>query len=251
MPPPRLRYWRFLNESLTHSSLRFVVSLPGCPLASRDRRPPPSTDSGDPRARADRRPYASVEVLTDLELARPAWGEISAHARASPYQSSEFALHWSQTIGAAGGVTPWSHATRGPPSARCCRWGDFDAARFVSRRFWAVGSPISRWFVPRRRRIDATRPRSAAARGGGAGESAHRRLHARKSALHLERRAKSVGVAGRAAQPELCVFERPARFLSDLAPRAFFQGEAEETSQEGPAARTDRTARAFAVVRRR
>jgi Bacterial transcriptional regulator len=74
-----------LIETLTHSSLRFAVSLPGCPLASRDRRPPPSADSGDTRARADGRPYASVEVLTDLELARPAWGEISAHARASPY----------------------------------------------------------------------------------------------------------------------------------------------------------------------
>src|SRR5277367_1801018 len=80
-----------------HSSLRFAVSLPGCPLAARDR----------PRPRADGRPYDSVEVLTDLELARPAWVEISAHARASPYQSFEFASHWSQTIGAAGGVTPW------------------------------------------------------------------------------------------------------------------------------------------------
>ena len=77
------------------------------PATARDRRPPPSADSGDPRARADGRPYAIVEVLTDLELARPAWVEISAHARASPYQSFEFASHWSQTIGAAGGVTPW------------------------------------------------------------------------------------------------------------------------------------------------
>jgi hypothetical protein len=39
-----------LIETLTHSSLRFAVSLPGCPLASRDRRPPPSADSGDTRA---------------------------------------------------------------------------------------------------------------------------------------------------------------------------------------------------------
>jgi len=77
------------------------------PATARARRPPPAADSRDPRARADRRPYASVEVLTDLELARQAWVEISAHARASPYQSFEFALHWSQTIGAAGGVTPW------------------------------------------------------------------------------------------------------------------------------------------------
>ena len=136
----------------------------------------------------------------------------------------------------------WSHATRGAPSARCCRWGDFDAARFVSRRFWAVGSTISRWACSAPASNGRTRPRSAAARGGGASESAHRRLHARKSALHLGRRAKSVGVAGRAAQPELCLFERPARFL---------QGDAEETSQQGPAARTDRTARAFAGLRRR
>jgi CelD/BcsL family acetyltransferase involved in cellulose biosynthesis len=76
------------------------------PATARDRRLPPSGDNAAPRA-ALRRPFASVEVLTDVECGRPAWIEISAHARASPYQSFEFALHWSQTIGAASGVTPW------------------------------------------------------------------------------------------------------------------------------------------------
>ena len=77
------------------------------PLATaRDRRRLPPRGKGA-ASRAIRRPFASVEVLTDLESARPAWAEISAHARASPYQSFEFALHWSQTIGAAVGVTPW------------------------------------------------------------------------------------------------------------------------------------------------
>jgi CelD/BcsL family acetyltransferase involved in cellulose biosynthesis len=76
------------------------------PATARDRHLPPSGDSAAPRA-VLRRPFASVEVLSDLERARPAWIEISAHARASPYQSFEFAWHWSQTIGAASGVTPW------------------------------------------------------------------------------------------------------------------------------------------------
>jgi CelD/BcsL family acetyltransferase involved in cellulose biosynthesis len=56
---------------------------------------------------ASLRPFASVEVLTDLESARAAWVEISAHAHASAYQSFEFVAHWSRTIGAAEGVAPW------------------------------------------------------------------------------------------------------------------------------------------------
>jgi CelD/BcsL family acetyltransferase involved in cellulose biosynthesis len=76
------------------------------PATARDRRLPPSGNSAAPRA-ALRRPFASVEVLTNVESARPAWIEIGAHAHASSYQSFEFALHWSQTIGAASGVTPW------------------------------------------------------------------------------------------------------------------------------------------------
>ena len=36
-----------LNETLTHFSLRFAISLPGCPLAPRDRpRPPPAAQRG-------------------------------------------------------------------------------------------------------------------------------------------------------------------------------------------------------------
>jgi len=76
------------------------------PATARDRRLPPSAESANSRA-AGHRAFASVEVLTDLETARPAWSEISARARASPYQSFEFALHWSETIGVADGVAPW------------------------------------------------------------------------------------------------------------------------------------------------
>ena len=98
-----------LNETLTDSSLKFGVSILDARLLSataRDRRLPLGVNSAPSRA-AERRPFVSVEVLTDLEAARPAWTEITAHARASPYQSFEFALHWSRTIGAADGVTPW------------------------------------------------------------------------------------------------------------------------------------------------
>ena len=50
---------------------------------------------------------ASVEVLNDFAAARVAWEAIVARgAVASPYQSYAFAKDWSQTIGAATGVSP-------------------------------------------------------------------------------------------------------------------------------------------------
>jgi len=82
-----------------------MPALPAAP--ARARLLPPSGDSARSRAEAAGRPFASVEVLTDVESARSVWVEIGAHAIASPYQSFEFALQWSQTIGAACGVAPW------------------------------------------------------------------------------------------------------------------------------------------------
>jgi CelD/BcsL family acetyltransferase involved in cellulose biosynthesis len=111
LPPRRaLRCSTILNETLTLFSLRFAVSfldarLP--PASALARSLPPGGDGEKSSAERARRPFASVEVLTDIEAARPVWAEIGAHAVASPYQSYEFSMHWSRTIGASSKVSPW------------------------------------------------------------------------------------------------------------------------------------------------
>jgi CelD/BcsL family acetyltransferase involved in cellulose biosynthesis len=53
-----------------------------------------------------RESFASIEVSDDFDAVAGAWAEIAAASRASPYQSLAFARAFSETIGAASGMTP-------------------------------------------------------------------------------------------------------------------------------------------------